>query len=482
MKGFKKYVILLLCSVFVLASCSKPSVFNLKSADAGRIMKTIEYLSSKDFNGRMAGTSFGIKTEEYIASKFKEAGLKPGGTDGTYFQRFSGTSGNPSGEYILEVVNDGKIIKKYKYASDYKYFMPFPNSGEITSKGVELNIGSGTIPGAGEGKIAILTSDSSLIQDPRFYDTLYNSGYKGLIVLKDTASSRIKGQRGVNYYGSGIKLPRVCATSAVCSELLKFSKAGYEIHLKSEFEVKNYSARNVIGILKSCTPSSKYLIVSAHMDHLGPDPDNVYFPGALDNASGTSTVIEIARALASRPVKPDINIIFIAFSGEEEMLDGSRFYVAHPIYPLQSTRVINIDMIGSRSNLPVTILTSGAGKRNFNDVDIKEEVESLAGRLRYPYEELNDGSSDHAPFAQAGVPAVTIIDFEKTVYHVPEDDINNIGEDNLKRDVTLAMNTIGAEAYSKGKDTRNVGVYSAACAVIFVSVVVLIYKKKKQAK
>lgn len=479
MKVFKKYAVCLLCLVIILSSCSRSPIFNFKSVDTGRVMKTIEYLSSKDFNGRMAGTSFGVKTEEYVASKFKEAGLKPGGIGGTYFQSFTGTSGNASGEYALEVISKGKIIKQYKYATDYKYFMPFTNSGDVTSKGGEIDLAAGSIPDAGEAKIAILTSAPSSLQDPAFYSRLYNSGYRGLIVLGGTASSRIKGQRGVNDYGDGSKLPRVCVTASVCSELLKYSKEGYEIHLKSGFEVKNYSARNVIGILKPRIPSDRYLIISAHMDHLGPDPDGAYFPGALDNASGTSAIIEIARVLALQSTKPDINIVFIAFSGEEEMLDGSRFYVTNPIYPLKNTRVLNIDMIGSKSNLPVTILTSGTGKRSEEETDIKEEVESLAGRLKYPYEAINDGASDHAPFAQAGVPAVTLIDYEKKVYHVPEDNISNIGEENLKRDVTLAMNIIETESYDHKEASASFWVYPA-CAVIFASGLVFMYRRKKK--
>lgn len=478
MKALKRYAVYLAALAIILSSCSRGSVYSIMPADTARIMDTIRYLSSKDFNGRMAGTPYGVKTEEYVASKFKEAGLKPGGVGGTFFQEFSGTSGNASGEYELEVLNSGKLVKRYKYASEYKYFMPFSNSGDVTSMGVKVDTSSGAIPRAGQEKIAIISSVTSSVQSPGFYSSLYDSGYRGLIVLRDTASSRVKGQRGIADMSSGSKLPRVCVTSRVLGELLSFSKAGYEIHLKTGFEVRNYTARNVIGILKSSVPSDRYLIISAHMDHLGPDPDGAFFPGALDNASGTSAIIEIARDLASQRLRPDINIVFIAFSGEEEMLEGSVYYVNNPVYPLKNTRVINLDMIGAKSSLPVTILTGGAGSESRSEEDIKEEIEGIAGSMKYPCESENDGASDHAPFAIAGVPAVTLIDYEKTVYHVPEDDISNIGEDNLKRDVTLAMKIIEAEAYTGEEKGDTILIYSSS-AVFFVCIAAIVYKKRK---
>ena len=100
------------------------------------------------------------------------------------------------------------------------------------------------------------------------------------------------------------------------------------------------------------------------MDHLGPDPDGAYFPGALDNASGTASIIEIARSLKNKAGEIGVNVVFIAFSGEEEMLYGSRYYASNPRFPLNNTRVINIDMIGANKVMPVSILTSGSGKRD----------------------------------------------------------------------------------------------------------------------
>jgi Predicted aminopeptidases len=481
MKSLRRIGTAALLILVVLFSCSFTVGYNPKLYDIGRAMNTIKELTSRDFNGRAAGTQYGQKTEEYVAAKFKEAGLKPGGNENSYFQRFQGVSGNPSGDYILEVIQDGKVIKTYKYGVDYRYFTNMSYGGETISRGVELNPAFANIKEVSNGEIGLMKNTPSTSSAQPFAD-LYNAGYRGLIVAREGAMTRVKGQSGYPDQSAASRLPRVSVTPEILDELINYSNKGYKIHLKAGFEVKNYTARNVIGILKSQKPSDKYLIISAHMDHLAPDPDGAYFPGALDNASGTASIIEIARTLINQPVKPDINIVFIAFSGEEVMLDGSTYYVKNPIYKLKNTRVINLDMIGAKNSMPISIVTSGTGSRYENEADIKDEMIDLAKNDNYRYEALSEGASDHYPFSRVGVPAVTLIDFEKVVYHVPEDTIENIGVDNLNRAVRITMEAIGKEAYQNEKSGVPVWVCAAGIVLVVSSAaVVFLYIRKKKA-
>jgi hypothetical protein len=139
-KGIRKAGILILISVIMLMTSGSSAAFNPRLFDTGRIMSTIRELTSKDYNGRMAGTPGGKKTEEFIASMFKNIGLKPAGSEGTYFQEFTGVSGNPSGEYILEVLKGDKVVRKYTYAKDYKFIADCSYSGEVTAKGVQVKM------------------------------------------------------------------------------------------------------------------------------------------------------------------------------------------------------------------------------------------------------------------------------------------------------------------------------------------------------
>ena len=109
---------------------------------------------------------------------------------------------------------------------------------------------------------------------------------------------------------------------------------------------------NLIGIIEGSSLKDQIIIVSAHYDHLGTFNGNVY-PGADDNASGVSAMIEIAKAFKDKGYKPLRTIVFIAFDAKEQELSGSAYYAARPLYPLSNTMVnLNIDAIGRIEGSP----------------------------------------------------------------------------------------------------------------------------------
>jgi len=192
---------------------------------------------------------------------------------------------------------------------------------------------------------------------------VYNAGCSGIISLGGDVINRVKGQSGY-YGGSDIPdFPRVSVSKPVFDELIDYSNKGFKIHLAANFVVLDYSSNNVIGVLEAAKPTEECLIVSAHMDHVSPDPDGVYFPGALDNASGASSLLEIARALKSQGIKPDINIVFIAFNGEEMWHHGSSYYVTSPLYPLEKTTNLNLDMLGEKKRCPCILESAAKAKK-----------------------------------------------------------------------------------------------------------------------
>ncbi len=106
--------------------------------------------------------------------------------------------------------------------------------------------------------------------------------------------------------------------------------------------------RNVAGILPGSDPAlrDQYVLLTAHYDHLGHTFAGI-FHGANDNASGTVSVIEIARELGALPTHPKRSILFIAFFGEEEGFLGSNYYTHHPLVPLKNTVAnINLEQVG----------------------------------------------------------------------------------------------------------------------------------------
>ena len=136
------------------------------------------------------------------------------------------------------------------------------------------------------------------------------------------------------------------ARSATATGELR-SPSGYRtLSLEVNVVRRQSPSFNVMGILPGSDPKLKdeAIVIGAHYDHLGRGGEGSLAPregeihhGADDNASGTAGLLELARKLSTQPLKPRRTIVFIAFSGEEEGLLGSDYYVNHPVVPLQNT-------------------------------------------------------------------------------------------------------------------------------------------------
>jgi Zn-dependent M28 family amino/carboxypeptidase len=172
-------------------------------------------------------------------------------------------------------------------------------------------------------------------------------------------------------------------------------------------------SKNVIAKITGNKRPDEYLIYTAHWDHLGigtPDEkgDSIY-NGALDNASGTAAMLEIARAFKSLKNKPERTIVFLSVTGEEQGSLGSDYYVHHPIYPIKNT-VANINMDGFQINGKTKdVLIVGAGQSDLEEY-LKKEAE---GQGRYVATETDPEAgnyfrSDHFNFAKVGIPALFV--------------------------------------------------------------------------
>ncbi len=185
---------------------------------------------------------------------------------------------------------------------------------------------------------------------------------------------------------------------------------------KASFTVNNtlrkVKSKNVIARLPGSDPAlrDQYIIYTAHWDHLGRDPKksgDQIFNGALDNASGTAALLELAQAYTKLPAPPRRSILFLAVTAEEKGLLGSRWYASNPLYPLTHT-VANINMDGinqwGRTSDMVVI-----GKNQSSLEDVLEDAIRSQDRVLVPDPESEKGfyyRSDHFEFAKVGVPAL----------------------------------------------------------------------------
>jgi hypothetical protein len=215
--------------------------------------------------------------------------------------------------------------------------------------------------------------------------------------------------------------------------------------------------RNVIGVLRGSDPLLKetYVLVTAHYDHLGIrenlEGDKI-FNGANDDASGTASVIELAAAFASLKVRPKRSLVFIAFFGEERGLVGSRYYGAHPIFPIEKTVAdMNLEQVGRTDDSEGPQVSAAAVTGfDFSDVGtILQKAGELTGVKIFKHPTNSDryfGASDNQALADQGVPAHTVsVAYNFPDYHKVGDHWDKLDYDNMAkvgRTVALALTLI----------------------------------------
>jgi Zn-dependent M28 family amino/carboxypeptidase len=207
--------------------------------------------------------------------------------------------------------------------------------------------------------------------------------------------------------------------------------ASIDIHNK----MRTVDSRNVVGVLDGSEKPDEVVIFSAHWDHFGigePQNGDKIYNGALDNASGVATIMEIARSATSVQPRPKRSLLFLAVTGEEQGLLGSAYYADHPIFPLNKTLAnLNVDEANVFGRDDNRIHVIGYGYNTLEDR--LKSVAARQGRAVVPEAEPEKGEyfrSDQFSFVKKGVPALYIHtitpadedDFTTKRYHKPSDE------------------------------------------------------------
>ncbi|MBR7799014.1 M20/M25/M40 family metallo-hydrolase [Undibacterium sp. FT137W] len=228
--------------------------------------------------------------------------------------------------------------------------------------------------------------------------------------------------------------------------------------------------RNVIGVLRGSDPALKdsYVLVTAHYDHIGmkanAEGDKI-FNGANDDASGTVSVIELAKAFAGMKERPKRSIVFMTFFGEEKGLVGSRYYGKNPIFPIEKTVAgINIEQVGRTDDSEGPQVASvGVTGFDFSEVGaIIKQAGDKTGIHVWKHPVNSDryfGASDNQALADQGIPAHTIsVAYGFPDYHGLGDEAHKIDYDNMakvNRAVAVAIEHIANSAVAPNWDEKN---------------------------
>ncbi len=218
--------------------------------------------------------------------------------------------------------------------------------------------------------------------------------------------------------------------------------AGWKGSGEITIERKQAEVKNVIGVLEGEGPlAQETVVIGAHYDHVGRGGKGSLAPGsneihngADDNASGTVSLIDLARRLAGRKEKLPRRVVFIAFTGEELGLIGSARYVKEPIFPLDKTvAMLNMDMVGRLANEKLTIFGTGTSPV------WTEMVEKLGKELGFQVSLKPEGfgPSDHSSFYSKQIPVLHFFTGNHNDYHRPTDDWEKINVPGMRRVVDM---------------------------------------------
>ena len=196
--------------------------------------------------------------------------------------------------------------------------------------------------------------------------------------------------------------------------------AGFiSISFQSQY-IRNYTTQNVAGYVRGIEKPDSFILFMAHYDHLGRMGDKTLFPGANDNASGTATVLDLAKYYTSTNAKNRYSIAFILYSGEEAGLLGSTFFANNPLMPLDKIRfAVNLDMVGTGSE-GISVINGSINTAEFAILkslnDSCECLPEISGRGE-------SSNSDHYPLHAKGVKTFFIFTRgkEHRHYHNPND-------------------------------------------------------------
>jgi Zn-dependent M28 family amino/carboxypeptidase len=443
----------------------------LESINADDLLRRTEVLAHDSMEGRAPGGAGEDRTVRYLETEMRRMGLGPGNPDGTYVQNVPlvGLTSDVTGRLTIAgttielqgprdfIAETRRVTPEVSVESSDLVFVGYgvvaPEYGwddykdvDVTGKTIVMLVNDPAIPSAG---------DSTRLDDEMFrgramtyygrwtykYEIAAEKGAAAAIVIHETGPAGYPfevlsagwGQENFDIKSPDNNMSRVAVQAWMPEPAIRgfLQRMGHDFDdlkrqaLQPDFrpielgaqagftianEVREIQSRNVIAKLEGASRPDEYIIYTAHWDHLGKNDalpgDNIY-NGALDNASGTATMLEIAEAFTQLPEPPARSILFLAVTAEERGLLGTKYYAENPLYPLTNT-VANINMDGiNQWGRTEDLVVIGLGNSELDDV--LAEAAATQNRRLVADAEPEKGfyyRSDHFEFAKQGVPAL----------------------------------------------------------------------------
>jgi Zn-dependent M28 family amino/carboxypeptidase len=443
----------------------------LPGIDVDALLAETKVLSSDAFEGRAPGTKGEDLSVNYLADQFKKAGLKPGNTDGTYFQPVPLVGITPTPAPL--VFKKGGQTQTLKWKDDVVAWTKHVADSAAVQDSELVFVGYGVVApefdwddykGVDvEGKTIVMLVNDPPVPDPANdkeldpktfggkamtyygrwtykYEMAAQKGAAGALIVHETGPAGygfnvVQGKTGEQFdlvtpdKNMGRAAVEGWITLDSAKALLKSAGQDFDA-LKAKAATREFTpvplgttasmtianklrtinSRNVIAKLEGSDPKLKdeYVVYTAHWDHFGKTADGI-FHGAEDDGLGCAALIEMGRAFTKLSPPARRSILFLAVTAEEQGLLGSQFYSVTPIYPLAKTVAdINMDSWNTHGRTKDVTLT-GYGASELDDY--ARDAAAEQGRIVHGDAEPEKGfyyRSDHFNFAKQGVPALDI--------------------------------------------------------------------------
>jgi hypothetical protein len=380
-----------------------------------------------------------------------------------------------------ECIIHGKETIEFEYRNE---FYPFIKSDSGSYKSESIFVGYGLITAeyndyknidVRNKTVVILSGKPSFLHNSDYIDvtdiqrkitTAKKQGAKSILLIDQNATSTTRNWSSKEVWDPGVIPDILCGLLSFHAgekilnahslsvdsivQKIESTKQSFTFQLQEEIELtisiskQMKQTSNVIGYIPAQRPTTKSFLFTAHYDHLGQDSVNAdIFAGANDNASGVSVILEVARILQHYLASANYHIVFIAFSGEEEGLLGSKWYVNQPLFPLDEiVAVINLDMVGVGDSE----IIAGTDPDFFPALG--KSIRFSADQFELPIQFHRGslwGGSDQYYFYQNNVPCVFFWRSGLHVwetYHTPQDVPELIQLKNLKESLQLCTYTV----------------------------------------
>lgn len=421
------------------------------------LMEKVEILTSTKFAGRLAGSVGYDMASEYARKHFQELGLIPA-FETDYFQKLFVEYNEINAPARFCLVKNNEVIIEYQIGTDYA-FRGFTGSGDLIAPVVFCGYGI-SVDGYDDykdldvnGKIVMVFKQNPTwkIEKVEFgtgyprekANTAFNKGAIGLIMVSRPLDNNPQPVIGSVMDGDGnhlLKFPQLQISIDAANDFLKntdyyigelqtqidknkkpFSfelQVSALIKVNTDYQNKK-ETQNIAAVLEGNDEQLRndFVVIAAHLDHVGSQADEVYYPGANDNASGSAAVMQIAEAFVKSETKPKRSVIFILLTAEEQGLKGAEYFINNPPVKLENiVAMLNLDCIGHGDSIQIGNGKSAPALWNLFKVADSENNNLMIDRT------WSGGGADATPFHNKGIPTAYIVSFYSYEHlHLPSD-------------------------------------------------------------